>query len=839
MKRVISLFLITIMVFSVFNNLTAFVSSAAAKWSEELTEDGWMHVANEDGADLGYHPDSGMQLIMDNGWAFKDMAGDGELYPYMDWRLDANTRAADLASRLSLEQLAALMISGTTAPLNGSAIEQILWANELQANAENASSYSIPVNVIAVSEPDYASSWPSGLALASTFDSDLAAKRASKISKEMRTLGIHTYLGPMANLATEPRWNKVHETFGEDPALSRDLIEATVNAFQSTTDSSGTDLGWGTQSVSTVMTHWPGTGPSEGGRAGSRWWGAYNVYPGEQFETHLIPFVDGGLHLDGRTEMSAGVMTSYGIVWEEDGEDVGSSFSFKQNQLLRSYGFDGVIYADWDIHGELGHGSNVQYFLPHERILLAILAGTDMFVDMSGTANIDYVLEAIALAIDLVEGNYVEPTGIMEIAGETINVEYDEENADSEARVGSADLRVIINPLETLLPALNLAFDITEGMNGEETMRARLEESGRRILANSIKLGLFENPYVEAAESLAVLSNHDHVELGEAAQLQSVIMLKNDGVISKNWAGDRPTVYVPMTLNNEGRNHTNGTPDWTAGTRVPLEVLEEYFNVITDTVAESTTNASPGDIIRASADDIARADFILVFMETPMNALDNQNNGVPFSAWYPEIAPWDYHFINIGHIDYVPISMQYRTYRATNDNVRQPSIAGRSIWWFLAGVYGDDASHEDESRAYFGQRSSIINSHELELLFDVVDSAPEGVPVIVAMNAERGYVFREFEEDVDAILMGFDVDYSSFLPLVLGSVEPSGLLPIQMPASMVIVEGNNEDVPRDMEVYVDSLGNAYDFSFGLNWSGRIDDARTKKYNVPALVTPKN
>ena len=838
MRKTLFLFFIAIMLLSGLGCFTAFASSDSAKWSEQLTDDGWVYVTNEGGVNLGYHPDSETGLITVDGWAFKDMAGDGKLYPFMDWRLNADTRAADLASRLSTEQLAALMISSVVAPAKGTPKDQILWANGLQASAEKNHPFGVPVNVIANSEADYLTSWPKGLALASTFDAELAAKSASAMSKEMRALGIHTYLGPMADLATEPRWYRASDTFGEDPALARDLTKATVNALQSTEDQNGTDLGWGLQSVNAIMTHWPGAGPSEGGRAGSRWWGAYNVYPGGQFKTHLIPFVDGGLDVDGLTEMSAGVMTSYSIVWEEDSEDLGSSFSFKQNQLLRNYGFDGIIYADWDIHDVLGHGSNVQYLSPHERILLSIFAGTDMFIDRSGTAKIEYILDAIALGIDLIEGNYEEPTGEIEITGESIEVEYSDEGADSEVRVGDAELRVVINPLETLLPALNLAFDISEDMDGEETIRTRLEESARRILANSIRLGLFENPYVNSNESLTALAGSDYVEQSQIAQLQSIIMLKNDGVISKDWAGDRPTVYVPMTLNNEERSHTDGKPNWTAGTRVPLEILEEYFNVITDTVAESGTSARPDDIIRASADEIANADFILVFMETPMNALDNRNNGVSLEAWYPELAPWDYHFINIGHIRYHPISLQFRSYRAINDHVRTPSIAGRSIWWFLAGVYGDDAFLEAETREYFGERSSIINSHELDLLYDVIDEAPEGIPVIVAMNAERGYVFEEFEEEVDAIFLGFDVDYRSFLPLVLGSVEPSGLLPIQMPIDMVAVEAQHEDVPRDMECYEDAMGHIYDFAFGLNWSGIIRDERTEKYDVPALLAPK-
>lgn len=68
-----------------------------------------------------------------------------------------------------------------------------------------------------------------------------------------------------------------------------------------------------------------------------------------------------------------------------------------------------------------------------------------------------------------------------------------------------------------------------------------------------------------------------------------------------------------------------------------------------------------------------------------------------------------------------------------------------------------------------------------------------------------------------------------------GQVEPSGLLPIQMPANMETVEAQFEDVPRDMECHVDSDGNTYDFAFGLDWSGVIKDERTARYNVPPIV----
>ena len=68
------------------------------------------------------------------------------------------------------------------------------------------------------------------------------------------------------------------------------------------------------------------------------------------------------------------------------------------------------------------------------------------------------------------------------------------------------------------------------------------------------------------------------------------------------------------------------------------------------------------------------------------------------------------------------------------------------------------------------------------------------------------------------------------MDIINGSAEPSALLPFQMPEDMLTVEAQFEDVPRDMNPYKDTEGNIYDFGFGLNWSGVINDERVSKYN---------
>ena len=80
------------------------------------------------------------------------------------------------------------------------------------------------------------------------------------------------------------------------------------------------------------------------------------------------------------------------------------------------------------------------------------------------------------------------------------------------------------------------------------------------------------------------------------------------------------------------------------------------------------------------------------------------------------------------------------------------------------------------------------------------------------------------------LLVQFGVQDQAMLDIITGGVEPSALLPLQMPADMSIVETQAEDKPLDMKCYADSEGHVYDFGFGMNWKGVINDARTKKYN---------
>ena len=77
---------------------------------EKTVKNGICRLTQENGKTLTWSEDSGVQLIEKDGLYFKDLARTGELLPYEDWRLSDWERAVDLAGRLSVEEIAGLML---------------------------------------------------------------------------------------------------------------------------------------------------------------------------------------------------------------------------------------------------------------------------------------------------------------------------------------------------------------------------------------------------------------------------------------------------------------------------------------------------------------------------------------------------------------------------------------------------------------------------------------------------------------------------------------------------------------------------------------------------------
>ena len=166
------------------------------------------------------------------------------------------------------------------------------------------------------------------------------------------------------------------------------------------------------------------------------------------------------------------------------------------------------------------------------------------------------------------------------------------------------------------------------------------------------------------------------------------------------------------------------------------------------------------------------ADFAIVVIGEPVNG-----------------RGYDIEDLRRGGNGYVPMSLQYGDYTATH--ARSTSIAG------------GDPKEKTTNRSYKGKTIKTENAGDIDLIKETRKAIGEDKPLIVILPCTK--------------------------PVISGKYEPTGLLPIQFPANMETVEKQFEDTPRDMIPYTDECGHAYDFAYGLNWSGVINDQRVQKY----------
>lgn len=795
MKKITSVVLALLLALSM---MSGFAAAESKLWTEEDMPDGWTKIVNEGGATLGYSKDSGLQIIEADGYAFKDLNGNGELDVYEDWRNDYKVRAQALAEsgELSTEFMmgmkmnpmsigtmnteeipeefqTALQLGYRHLRYRGGSVEDtVTWNNMLQEYIESLGGVVIPSTFLGEQLSENVSTWPSNLGIAATFDPEIAAAYGRIRGAEYRALGVTMEVSPQVDLATEPRWSRIDGTFGEDPQLAMDMARAMVNGWQSTYDEEGNDLGWGKDSVNTQVKHLWGEGAAEAGREAHTPDGAYNVYPGGNQWTHLLPYL-ATLDLPGLTEETAAAMTNFSVAVDANGDSIGgdrvaTSFNeWKLNEVWRKMNnWDGYILNDFNTHYDKPYG--VEDLSTAERLLQMLVAGVDAFGALG---------------------------------------------------------RALQDDVDLAMEAYNIGVE----KYGQEEMDQIMVDSTRHILQTLFNVGIVDNPYLSLEESLAVTNITEYDDAGLEALRKSIVMVKNTDNIIAPAGEEKLTVYIPWKFTPATEEFGNiTTSSWAPC--VDVQTAMKYFNVVTDKAgAPSGTDESGNpmftedDIIRATDEEIASCDFALVRIASP-----ESNN--PTTSYDENMnVPEDY--------EYLPISLQYRPYTANGMYVRFESIGGQITVKEVEGVYGPETVYEKEDRNYFGKTTTTANESDLDL---VLDTAARVDKVVVLVDVWTPMIFSEFESEVDAILVDWGggrspvIDDAAFFEIVAGNVEPSGLLPVQMPANMDTVEAQYEDVPRDMECYVDADGNTYDFTFGLNWSGVIDDERVAKYNVEPI-----
>lgn len=292
------------------------------------------------------------------------------------------------------------------------------------------------------------------------------------MGQEWRAVGLRGMYGYMADLTTEPRWARAHETFSEDANLVSDIMGTLVEGLQGPVQANGLAL-TPTTSVALTLKHFPGGGPQQMG------WDPHYTFGKNQFYTdttgrygfsyHLKPFeraIDKGV---------SSVMPYYGVPVgaRHNGktfDEVGMAFSPQIiDQLLRGdLGFKGYVNSDSGIIEERGWGLEDNRINPDtgkpytiaDRTAASIRVGTDVLSEFRKNKTVT----------DLVEARLLNE-------------------------------------------------------------RAHLDPAVRRLLNEQFLLGLFENPYVNPAQAHALIGTEANRALGFDIQRKSVVLLKNNGIL--------------------------------------------------------------------------------------------------------------------------------------------------------------------------------------------------------------------------------------------------------------------------------------------------------------------
>ena len=494
-------------------NLTAKIAGISGNYlslGSNLTS-----AATPSGTSLAGGSGTGKGVITVLGLQFKDLNGDGLLEPYEDWRLLEICRAKDLVSRMTTAQKIGLMSEGALFFSSDSAIPASVMALMSTANVrqgllrpafgatqsavyvnrlnELAESLPLGVPVVVGADPGHATNvgmaasgnlevsaptqftpWPGTLGLGAINDRDLTFQHADMVRQEFQASGIRWQFGPLADIATEPRWYRVGGTFGSNALLAAKHVEQMVSGFQNSL------TGNLRNGIAATVMHFPGHGPEWKGMDAHSDFGRYTVYPGNNFEYHLIPFqaaFDAG---------AAALMPALAIEklqYDVDPLQVPSAFSYELITLVakKQMGFRGLVTSDWCTMGTCGisvggNGYNMEGLSFAERAALHLHAGSHQLGNESASAYAD---------------------------------------AYSQGLITDADV----------------------------------DAAAARILEMSVKLGLFENPYVDSSGSASIVRSAANRALGFLAMKRSIVLLKNGDHNPDPFAGTSPSTVPgrPMT----------------------------------------------------------------------------------------------------------------------------------------------------------------------------------------------------------------------------------------------------------------------------------------------------
>ena len=723
------------------------------------------------------------KIIVVAGYQFKDLDDDSHLDAYEDWRLPVNERISDLVGKMTLEEKAGMMLIDTmnagcggnippsatgyitnqnmtrfifrnkisASPVCGtdtsgevSPSEAATFTNAVQEMGEatrlgipilfksNARNHIDPDARVGINESSGAfTAFPkeSGLAAAAlgeesaktgkpptTGDMSVIKSFTDVMGSEWKSIGLRGMYGYMADLSTEPRWWRVHETFTENADLAANIIRALVQNLQGTTIEDGTSVS-PRSAVALTIKHFPGGGPQEEGYDPHYAYGKNQVYTNEEgFAYHLRPFkaaIDAGV---------SAIMPYYGV--PTAGRD--------SNGKPVSLTYDGVTYS------QMG-------FAFSKEILSDLLRGK---LGFKGYVNSD-----TGIVNDRAWG--LEKKTVPERVAAAIN-------AGTDILSGFHEKQVIIDLVK-------------QGLISE----ARVNEAVKRLLKEQFRLGLFENPYVEATKAADRIGNALNQAVALDVQRKSIVLLQND---------DQGNGTKVLPLKPNSRVYILG--------ELAKASAEKYGYRVTD-----------GNLmINGARPSAAEHDYALILVTALVNrkvTSEYRSNDVGTGLNPDYINPftgksWGYEDRCVDLAGYSEGSLSTKV-SCLDDGLR------------FGGVLPWETSSLSFTKMA-GSASWLLKPSLTEI--KAIMSEVGAKNTILAIYFRQPYVLDEASgmRGAGAILAHFGVSDTALLDIVSGKVKPQGRMPFALARNLDAIKEKKSD-----EAGYPEKDTLYGFGFGLNY----------------------
>lgn len=816
--------------------------------------DGFITVTQKDGPELGYSPSSGVKILTVDGRAFKDLSRNGQLDPYEDWRLTPEERAADLASQLSVEEIAGLAICSNhqAIPSEGRGVttpeveltdaqKQLMrkpsfvraLRNFFQA-AWNGEPYpeSIDMSELTPEEKLYLSDEKTITAFVAymmertgsvqsysgTTFKESGASPWDMTDQQKRFLGEDQIRGILITSVESPevaaKWNNTVQAYvegighGVPVTIHSDPRHSAPSDLEFYAGSGGTISRW-PSSLGMAATFDPEVVRKHGEIASIE-------YRALGITTALSPQVDIATEprwwrFDGTfgedPALSTDMARAYcdGFQTSSEGSRASGAWGRESVNAMPKHWFG---YGAQE-GGRDSHFANGKYAVyPGGNLEMHLRPFVDGAFKLSGgTGSASALMPTYSILWN------------QDPSGENVGAAFSEWCIGQKLRSEAGFDGVVCTDWGITLD--NTAVDYTgggepwgvEGLTvGErhyKLFRSGVDQIGGINSSDAVReaYDMWADEFGEESASVRfrksayrLLLNMFRVGLFENPYLDPAITVGTVGKPEFMQAGYDAQLRSIVLLKNKGNSVLP------ARERLKVYFPKRHFPALPGLwggMSEDHTDYPMDPALVAKYYDIVaspeEADFALVEIYGPATSVG-----------------WDAADVKKGGNGYLPISLQYEPYTARS--AREVSIAG---------------GHHTESftnRSYKGKTVTTRNYDDL-LLVRETKKAMGDKPVVVVLCLDKPAVVGEFEPFADAILVSFGVQNQAVLDIVSGRAEPSGLLPMQLPSDMETVETQQEDVPRDMTCYRDSEGHLYDFAFGLSWNGVIEDERVLKYGT--------